>query len=94
MEAKETLKEIFQFAIYKLDNNLCTPSEIESWVEAAENNLNMEASIPELARFFNVSEQLIRTTINRKLIAKPRRRVVYPFQSFLKVVPEKWRKKQ
>lgn len=92
MDAKQQLKELFRFGIYKLDNNLCTPEEIKSWSDSFESNLEMDASIKELSDFFGVSEQSIRTTINRKLIAKPKRKVLYPFLSFLKVAPEKWRK--
>lgn len=90
MDAKEQLKELFQFAIYKLDNNLCTPEEIRSWGDAASQNIEIDASIKELADFFNVSEQNVRTTINRKLLDKPKRKVLYPFHKFLKVVPDKW----
>lgn len=90
MDAKEQLKELFQFAIYKLDNNLCTPEEIRSWDDAASQNIEMDASIKELADFFNVSEQNVRTTINRKLLDKPKRKVLYPFHKFLKIVPDKW----
>ena len=93
MDAKQNLKEIFQFGIYKLDHNLCTPEEINSWNEALMQNVEMDASIRELADFFNVSEQNVRTTIHRKLIAGPKRKVVYPFLEFLKIAPEKWRKK-
>lgn len=90
--AVRTLKEIFEFGIYKLDNNLCTPEEIDCLADAAKSTLNLQASIPDLARFFGVSEQKVRNTINRKLLDKPKRRVYYPFQSFLRIAPKKWRK--
>lgn len=92
-ENKELLKKVLEFGIYQLDNNLCTPDTINSATKAVASGLAMDASIKELADFFGVSEQNIRSTINRKLIAKPKRKVVYPFISFLKIVPEKWRKK-
>lgn len=92
-ENKELLKKVLEFGIYQLDNNLCTPDTINSATKAIASGLAMDASIKELADFFGVSEQNIRSTINRKLIAKPKRKVVYPFISFLKIVPEKWRKK-
>lgn len=90
--AAKILKDLFQFGIYKLDNNLCTPEELDCLADAAKNNLNLQASIPDLANFFGVSEQKVRNTINRKMIAKPTRRVTYPFQSFLRIAPEKWRR--
>lgn len=92
MDAKQHLKEIFQFGIYKLDNNLCTPEEIESASRIVQESLQMNASIEDLAKFYDVPESRIRNTINRKMIEKPKRRVYYRFNSFMKIAPEKWRK--
>lgn len=89
---KKSLKELLQFGIYKLDNNLCTPSELRSLERALENTLRLYGTVPELAQFYGVSEDKIRNTINRKLIAKPIRRVFYPFHLFRKIVPESWKK--
>ena len=91
--AKKTLIELFEFGIYKLDRNLCTPEEIRSIERMVENNLELLGSISDIAKFYGVSEQNVRTTINRRLIAKPVRKVLYPFHLFRKIVPEKWRKK-
>jgi len=88
-ENKELLKKILEFGIYQLDNNLCTPETISSAAKAAASGLVMDASIKELADFFGVSEQNVRSTINRKLVDKPKRKVVYPFLSFLKIAPER-----
>ena len=90
---KKNLKEVFQFGIYKLDNNLCTLSELRSLGRMIEGNVEMDASIKEIASFFGQSEGNVRSTINRKMFAKPVRKVLYPFQKFLKIVPERWRKK-
>lgn len=57
----------------------------------ASEDMDLLASIKDLANFFGVSEANVRSTINRKLIEKPRRRVYYRFQSFLKIAPERWR---
>lgn len=87
---KKNLKEVFQFGIYKLDNNLCTPEEIQSVSRMTCSNLEMDASIKELAEFFGKPEVNVRVAINQKLIAKPKRKVLYPFIKFLNVVPQKW----
>ena len=89
----KNLKEVFQFGIYKLDNNLCTPAELRSMERMVEGNLEIDASITDIATFFGQSEGNVRSTINRKMFAKPVRKVLYPFQKFLKIVPGKWRKK-
>ena len=92
MDSKQQLKEMFQYAIYKLDNNLCTPEEIDSFADAAKAHLNLLATAEELADFYKVSEHQVRSAINRKLLSKPKRRVYYRFLDFMKVAPDKWRK--
>ena len=90
---KRNLKESLLFGIYKLDNNLCTPEEMRSVSRLIEGNLEMDASIKELADFFGKPEVNVRVAINQKLIAKPKRKVLYPFLKFLNVVPQKWLEK-
>lgn len=93
MDAKEQLKEIFRFWEYKLDNNLCTPEEIESAKDILMNDLEMQGTISDFAKFYGVSEGNVRATINRKLLSKPKRVLLYPFHKFRKIIPEKWRRK-
>ena len=90
---KKNLKEIFEFGIYKLDNNLCTPSELRGLERMIEGNLEMDASIKEIADFFEKPEVNVRVAINQKLTAKPKRKVLYPFIKFLKIAPKKWHNK-
>ena len=90
--AKKALIEVFEFGIYKLDNNLCLPEDMRSLGHMVENNLELFGSISDFAKFYGVSEQNVRTTINRKLFAKPVRKVLYPFHLFRRIVPEKWKK--
>lgn len=91
MDAKQTLKEILEFGIYKLENNLCTPEEIDGLSHLTQESLDLQAGIEDLAKFYGVPESKVRNTINRKMIDKPTRRVYYRFQSFMKIAPEKWR---
>ena len=89
---KNNLSEIIGYIKYKVDNDLCTPEEIESVSKMAMENLELYGTIEDMAKFYNVPESKVRNTINRKMIEKPKRRVYYRFISFLKIVPEKWRK--
>lgn len=91
-EIKHNLSEIIGYIKYKVDNNLCTPEEIESVSRMAMENLELYGTIEDLAKFYDVPESKIRNTINRKMIEKPKRRVYYKFISFMKIVPGKWRK--
>lgn len=92
MDAKKILIEILDYYKYKIDNDLCTMEEIESTSKLLQENMEISGTISDFARFFDVSEINVRSTINRKLIDKPRRRVYYRFIPFLKIIPEKWKK--
>lgn len=91
--AKESLKEIFQFCIYKIDNNLCTPEEIKSLERMVSNNIELNATISQIADFYGVSETSVKATISRKLFAKPIRCVLYPFHKFRLIRPSRWKVK-
>ncbi len=94
MGTKESLSEIVGFIKYKIDNDLCTPEEIESVSRMVQSDLELYGTIEDLAKFYGVPESRIRNTINRKLIDKPKRRVYYRFLRFMKIAPEKWRNSQ
>lgn len=89
---KHNLSEIIGFIKYKVDNDLCTPEEIEAVSKMAMENLKLYGTIEDLAKFYDVPESKVRNTINRKMIEKPKRRVYYRFLSFMKIAPAKWRK--
>ena len=94
MEPKQEIIEVLKFWIYKLDNNSCTPDEIKQMSDVAAKTLANDATIREFADYFGVSESNVRATIARKVFAKPKRKVVYPFQALLKVAPSNWFKKK
>ena len=95
MDAKEILSEIIGFYKYKIDNNLCTPEEIESATRLMQENMQIDATIDDLARFYGKSKDAVNSVIKRRMIAKPKRNVVlYPFHKFQLLVPESWRKKK
>lgn len=93
MQGNSLLSEILGFYKYKVDNNLCTSEEIKNAEKVLVENMELYGSIKDFAEFYNTSEGNVRSTINRKLLAKPKRVVLYPFHKFLKIVPERWRKK-
>ena len=88
---KNSLSEIIGFIKYKVDNDLCTPEEIESVARMAQENLELYSTIEDLAKYYGVPESKVRNTINRKMLEKPKRRVYYRFLSFMKIAPDKWR---
>lgn len=93
MDAKDELIEILDFYKYKLLHNGCTMEEIDSATNAIKNNMKIDGTIKDFANFYGVPESVVRTNIARKMIDKPKRKVLYPFNKFIKIVPEKWHKK-
>ena len=91
---KNNLSELIGYIKYKVDNDLCTPEEIESVSKMAMENLELYGTIEDMAKFYGVQESKVRNTINRKMVEKPKRRVYYRFISFMKIVPDKWRNSQ
>ena len=91
MDAKSLLSEILAYYKNKVDNNLCTMAEMESACKVLQENMEIYGTIADFAKFYEVSEGNVRSTINRRLIAKPVRKVFYPFHKFSKIVPRSWR---
>lgn len=91
MGAKEILSEILSYYKYKVDNNLCTMEEIESAKKVLEENMEVYGTIDDFAKFYDKTPVNVRVAINRKMLAKPKRKLLYPFHSFVKVVSDKWR---
>lgn len=92
MNSANYLIEILEFYIYKLKNGKCTTAEMDSATAVIVQNMNTESTISDLAKFYGKPESQIRATIARKLIAKPKRKLLYPFEKFAKVIPETWKK--
>ena len=92
MDANKLLSEILGFYKYKVDNNLCTMDEMNGAIKALENNMEIHGTISDFAKFYGVSESNVRASIARKLIAKPKRVLLYPFHKFVKIIPDRWRK--
>lgn len=93
MDANKLLSEILGFYKYKVDNNLCTMDEMNDAIKALESNMEIHGTISDFARFYGVSESNVRASIARKLFAKPKRVLLYPFHKFIQIIPESWRKK-
>lgn len=92
-DASEYLIEILEFYIYKLKGGKCTTEEINSATKVLQENMEIHGTISDFANFYGVSESNVRANIARKLFAKPKRVLLYPFHKFMKIIPESWRKK-
>ena len=89
---KEILCEFLDFLKFKVENDRLTADEVHSLVTSVVEGTDLYATAEELARFYGQSQHNVRCVINRKLLAKPQRRVYYPFSAFAKIIPDSWRK--
>ena len=89
---KEILCEFLDFVKFKVQSDRLTADEVASLVGTVVEGCDLYSTAEELARFYDQSEHNVRCVINRRLLAKPRRRVYYPFSAFAKVVPASWKK--
>lgn len=78
---------------FKIKRDGCTMEEMNSAAKLMQEQLNITGTIKDFADFYGVPESVVRTNIARKMIDKPKRKVMYPFQKFIKITPEKWHKK-
>ena len=86
------LSEFLGFLKDKVDNGTLTLEEEQAILRLIEHSLPLSGTVDDLARYFRQEPGTIRTVIHRKLFAKPKRCVYYPFLDFLAIVPEKWLK--
>ena len=52
----------------------------------------MYATADDLAAYYGKTKDAVHLIVHRKLLSKPKRRVLYDFREFRRVIPEKWRK--
>ena len=91
MEAKKYIDDLLGFYKQKLDAGECMPEELRSVADTATSNIECWATIEDIARFYNKTPNNVRVLINRKLLSKPRRKVLYSFTDFAKIVPDSWK---
>lgn len=85
---------MLEFYIFKLKKDGCTMDEINAATKTLQENLPISGTIRDFSKFYNKPENQVRATISRKLIATPKRRLLYPFHNFSKIVPDSWRNKE
>lgn len=88
---KKMLSDALGFLKYKVDNDKLTLEEEQAFVKMIERNLPLYGTAEDFAEYYGQSQVNVRSVISRKMLAKPIRKVLYPFLSFIKIVPSKWR---
>lgn len=94
MDGKQILSEILDFYKYKVDNNLCTPEEIDAASKLLQENMEIYGTLDDFSTFYGKTKDAVSSVIKRRMFEKPKRNVVlYPFRAFQKIIPNSWRKK-
>lgn len=88
--AKRLISEFLGFLKYKVDNDILTLSEEQSIVKLIEERIPLSATSDDLAGYYRKTPENVRGVIHRRLLSKPKRRVMYSFLDFSKIVPDHW----
>lgn len=87
---KRLLSSFLGFLKDKVDNDLLTVDEEQALIRIIERDLPLSGTSDDFARYFNQSPGNVRSVINRRMMSKPKRRVMYDFLDFCRSAPRKW----
>lgn len=88
--AKRVLLEVLDYLRFQVDNDCCTPEEIRSFANFAENELDIQCTTHDIAERYKQSPSNVRNVMSRNFMPKPKRRVYYSFSKFIKYIPKSW----
>lgn len=89
---KKLLCEFLDFLKYKIEHDALTLEEELAMLRVFERSIRLSATSEDLSRYFGKSEVAVRSVISRRMMTKPRRRVLHDFREFVRVMPDKWRR--
>ena len=87
---KDALADVFDFLAFKVRHGVMTEDDVRAVMSVINSECGVKATIKDLSAFYRKPESQVRATIARKMFAKPKRVVLYPFCEFRKIVPEGW----
>lgn len=88
--AKKLISEFLGFLKFKVDTDGLTLAEEQSIVKLIEERIPLSATCEDLAGYYRKSPENIRGVIHRRLLSKPKRRVLYSFLDFSRIIPGHW----
>ena len=89
---KKLLCDFLGFVKHKVETDGMTLEEQQALLHLIEDSVPIYATVEDLSGYFERSQTAIRSIIHRKMLKKPKRRVMYDFKEFRKITPDKWRK--
>ncbi|MDE7411578.1 MAG: hypothetical protein K2M94_06015 [Paramuribaculum sp.] len=91
---KQIILDILDYLKFQVANDRCTPEELRSMYDTITENLDVDATIGDIAKHYGQSESNVRNVAARSYIGKPKRRVYYNLAKFIKLIPASWHKSQ
>lgn len=91
-EARKLISDFLGFLKYKVDHDGFTLEEELFFKKLFESCIPLSATAEDLANYYDKTPEAVRSVISRKMLSKPKRRVLHNFNEFRQVVPKKWKK--
>ena len=88
--ARKFLSDFLGFLKYKVDHGLMTLDEVEQFADLMRHSIEISGTSDDFARYFRQLPVTVRSMLTRKYIGRPKRKVLYSFNKFLRIVPERW----
>ena len=89
---RNLLCDFLGFLKHKVETEGLTLEEQQALLRVIEESVPVYATTEDLAGYYKKSQTAVRSILHRKMLSKPRRRVLYNFREFQRVVPDKWKK--
>ena len=88
--SKQILIEFLDFLKFKVENDLLTMEDVESISKMIESGMPISGTIEDFSNFYGQPRSNVRSLISRRMVEKPVRKVYYPFNALLRIVPNSW----
>ena len=89
---KDLLCEFLDFIKHRIETDSLTLEEQQALLRLLEESIPVYATAEDLAKYYGKSKDAVHLIVHRKLLSKPKRRVLYNFKEFRKVIPDKWKR--
>ena len=89
---KDLLCEFLDFIKQRIETDSLTLEEQQALLRLLEESIPVYATAEDLAKYYGKSKDAVHLIVHRRLLSKPKRRVLYNFKEFRKVIPDKWKR--
>lgn len=87
---KQIIIDILKYLLWQVEHDKYTLAQIRSIYNAFIRNIEIEATVDDIAEHFGQSRENVKNVIYRHPIPKPKRKVHYSFFHFYKNIPKSW----